>query len=211
MKHRQLSVWICLLGIVFVLTGCSLHTLENTDHSNEELPTKEVYDDSNQYNHAEEINAAKQDAYDRGYHDGYLNGEEAIQSIAEEDATTSQIPDGFVVISDFVPDVILEVRYYSTYNFVGRRIDGYEAPVAILTREAAEALKEVSDELGSRGYRLKIYDAYRPQCAVDHFQKWAEDMDDTLMKDYFTQMWRKKIYLIKGILLPGLDTAEVQR
>ena len=69
---------------------------------------------------------------------------------------------GFVLLAEAVPDVILEIRYYSTYNFVGDRIDGYEEPVAILSKEAAEALKEVSDELITMGYRLKIFDAYRP-------------------------------------------------
>ncbi len=92
---------------------------------------------------------------------------------------------GFVVLSEVVPDVILEIRYYSTYNFVGERIDGYEAPVALLTREAAEALRKVSDELIGKGYRLKIFDAYRPQSAVDHFIRWAGNLDDTRMKRYF--------------------------
>ena len=91
----------------------------------------------------------------------------------------------FVAITDVVPDVILEIRYYSTYNFVGTRIDGYKAPTALLTRQAADSLKVVSDELKAQGYRLKIYDAYRPQCAVDHFVRWAADVPDTLMKRYF--------------------------
>ena len=71
-------------------------------------------------------------------------------------------PEGFVLLTDIVPDAILEIRYYSTYNFVGARIDGYEAPVAIITREAAEALKRVNDDLNQQGYRIKIYDTYRP-------------------------------------------------
>ena len=91
----------------------------------------------------------------------------------------------FVKISDVIPDVILEIRYYSTHNFVGRRIDGYLSPTALLTRQAADSLKVVSDELKARGYRLKIYDAYRPQCAVDHFVRWAADVPDTLMKRCF--------------------------
>lgn len=97
----------------------------------------------------------------------------------EEDARA------FVLLTDVVPDAILEIRYYSTYNFIGDRIDGYEEPVALLTRQAADSLKVVSDELKARGYRLKIYDAYRPQRAVDHFVRWAKDVDDTRMKEYF--------------------------
>ena len=91
----------------------------------------------------------------------------------------------FVLLTDAVPDAILEIRYYSTYNFVGDRIDGYEEPTAFLTKEAAKALREVSDELKEKGYRLKIYDAYRPQMAVDHFVRWAKDVDDVRMKEYF--------------------------
>lgn len=91
----------------------------------------------------------------------------------------------FVLVTDVVPDAILEIRYYSTYNFIGDRIPGYEQPVAILTKQAADSLKVVSDELLQQGYRLKIFDAYRPQCAVDYFMAWAKDMDDVRMKEYF--------------------------
>ena len=91
----------------------------------------------------------------------------------------------FVTITDVVPDVILEIRYFGTYNFVGTRIDGYEEPTALLTRVAADSLKAVSDDVMKLGYRLKIYDAYRPQKGVDHFVRWAEDVNDTLMKSYF--------------------------
>ena len=91
----------------------------------------------------------------------------------------------FVNVADVVPDAILEIRYYSTYNFVGARVDGYEEPVALLTRQAADSLRAVSDDLMKQGYRLKIFDAYRPQCAVDHFVRWAADVNDTLMKPYF--------------------------
>ena len=91
----------------------------------------------------------------------------------------------FVVITDVVPDVILEIRYYGTYNFVGTRIDGYLQPPALLTRRAADSLRAVSDDLVAQGYRLKIYDAYRPQRAVDHFMRWGADVNDTAMRQYF--------------------------
>ena len=91
----------------------------------------------------------------------------------------------FVTITDVVPDVILEIRYFGTYNFVGTRIDGYEEPTALLTRQAADSLKAVSDDVKAQGYRLKIYDAYRPQKGVDHFVRWGKAIDDTLMKRYF--------------------------
>ena len=101
----------------------------------------------------------------------------------------------FVRITDVVPDAILEIRYYSTYNFVGERIDGYQAPVAMLTREAAAALKAVSDDLKAQGYRLKIFDAYRPQCAVDHFMRWAQDLSATQMKQYFYPELNKNVLI----------------
>ena len=91
----------------------------------------------------------------------------------------------FVTLTDAIPDAILEIRYFGTYNFVGQRIDGYEQPTALLTKAAADSLRAVSDDVKSQGYRLKIYDAYRPQKAVDHFVRWAQDASDTKMKTYF--------------------------
>ena len=91
----------------------------------------------------------------------------------------------FVMLAQAVPDAILEIRYFGTYNFVGARIDGYLEHTALLTKKAAEALKAVSDDVISQGYRLKVYDAYRPQKAVDHFVRWAADIPDIAMKPYF--------------------------
>ncbi len=119
---------------------------------------------------------------------------------ADEKLKFSNDSSDFVVISDVVPDVILEIRYYSTYNFVGDRIDGYEQPTALLTKEAASALKDVSDDVKSQGYRLKIYDAYRPQKAVNHFKKWAKDVDDTRMKDYFYPELDKSVLFEQGYI-----------
>ena len=106
----------------------------------------------------------------------------------------------FVSLSEAVPDAMLEIRYYSTYNFVGARIDGYEAPVALLTREAAQALREVSDELLPMGYRLKIFDAYRPQRAVDHFVRWSRDRSDTRMKAFFYPELDKSVLFRQGYI-----------
>ena len=119
------------------------------------------------------------------------------QSYAEVDPMDSS---GFVKLAEAVPDVILEIRYYSTYNFVGDRIEGYETPVAYLTKEAAAALKEVSDEVIKKGYRLKIYDAYRPQRAVSHFARWAKDVKDTRMKKYFYPDLDKSVLFDQGYI-----------
>ena len=107
---------------------------------------------------------------------------------------------GFVDLSDVITDLILDIRYYSDFNFVGTRIDGYEEPVALMSKEGAMALKEVADEAREKGYRLKIYDTYRPQQAVDHFVRWAEDLEDTKMKEYFYPEVNKDELFEKGYI-----------
>ena len=119
---------------------------------------------------------------------------------SEEDVILSDDASDFVLLSDAVPDAILEIRYYSTYNFVGARIDGYEEPLALLTKEAAAALKEVSDDVMEQGYRLKIYDAYRPQMAVTNFMNWALDTEDTRMKEYFYPELEKDVLFPQGYI-----------
>ena len=92
---------------------------------------------------------------------------------------------GFVLLSDYVPGIIQEIRYFSTYNFVGERIDGYEEPISLLTKEAARALKDVANIANVQGYRLKIFDAYRPAKAVKHFVLWEIEDLDQKMKTFF--------------------------
>ena len=91
----------------------------------------------------------------------------------------------FVVLADYVPSIVQEIRYHSTFNFIGDRIDGYEEPVALCTRECARALKGVAAELIVQGYRLKVFDAYRPTMAVKHFVLWGIEDTDQRMKQYF--------------------------
>ena len=107
-------------------------------------------------------------------------------------------PSGFVVLADFVPHVVQEIRYYSTYNFIGERIDGYEEPCALLTIEAARALKSVSSEMLVQGYRLKVFDAYRPGRAVRHFVLWGIEDQDIRMKPYFYPELEKQELFSKG-------------
>ena len=109
-------------------------------------------------------------------------------------------PSGFVVLADYVPHIVQEIRYYSTYNFIGERIDGYEEPCALLTKEAARALKSVSNEMIVHGYRLKIFDAYRPACAVKHFVLWGIEDQDIRMKPHFYPDLQKQELFEQGYI-----------
>jgi len=105
--------------------------------------------------------------------------------ITEQATKKHELPKGFVYLDESIPTVHIELRYYTEYNFIGQQIDGYKAPVAILSEAAATALKAVHEELGKAGYALKIFDAYRPKKAVQQFMTWAKDAEDTKMKDVF--------------------------
>jgi len=100
-------------------------------------------------------------------------------------AKAGKLPKGFVYLDEAVPGALFDIRYYSDNNFVGKRVDGYEAPVPIAAAKAAKALKAANDELARKGYVLLIYDAYRPKKAVSHFVRWAKDPKDTLTKKTF--------------------------
>ena len=100
-----------------------------------------------------------------------------------QDIKYSDDSSGFVLLDD--SNIILDIRYYSSFNFVGERIDGYEEPIAIVTLQAAEAIKEVNKYLLKNSYCLKVYDTYRPVKAVEHFIRWSLDPDDIRMKEYF--------------------------
>ena len=104
------------------------------------------------------------------------------------------LPKGFVYIKDIVPSVTEDVRYAGSHNFVGRPVDGYAAPRAVLTREAAQALAVAAEAFAAKGYTFLVYDGYRPQRAVNHFMRWAEDLEDTAAKAEF---------------YPALDKAEL--
>ena len=120
-------------------------------------------------------------------------GDPSVKDVVKK-VPANMIRSGFVVISEAVPDVILEIRYYSTYNFVGSRIDGYEEPVALMTKEAAKALKAVSDDVKAQGYRLKIYDAYRPARAVAHFCRWAKDADTSMKRAFYPNLDKANLF-----------------
>ena len=101
----------------------------------------------------------------------------------------------FVDVQEFIPSVQLDIRYYTTENFVGSRIDGYEAPKCLLTKEAAIALQKVQEQLIRNRQSLKIFDCYRPQRAVEHFVRWAKDLSDQRMKaDYYPSVDKKNLF-----------------
>ncbi|MCX3064265.1 M15 family metallopeptidase [Streptomyces beihaiensis] len=117
-----------------------------------------------------------------------LLGAAAVPSSASGAATSTpepEAPPAFAALHDVDPTIIQEMRYFTRHNFVGARIDGYRKPMCVLTRPAAQALHRVQIRLLEKGYSLKVYDCYRPQRAVDHFVRWAEDLGDQKTKTEF--------------------------
>ncbi len=107
----------------------------------------------------------------------------------------TKLPDGFVYLSDVDPSIIQSMRYCSTENFVGRVLPGYKKPRAILTKRAAEALSKVQKELLKEDYSLVVYEAYRPQKAVDLFIVWANDVADQKMKaQYYPNIDKRRVF-----------------
>lgn len=105
------------------------------------------------------------------------------------------LPEGFVYLDDVIPGIKLEMRYYTDNNFTGRRVDGYLKPVCIISKPAAQALKNVQNDLLAFGLELKIFDAYRPQAAVDNFIRWAADVNDTKMKkEYYPDVDKTNLF-----------------
>ena len=107
---------------------------------------------------------------------------------------------GFVLLSDYAPSIMQDIRYFSTYNFIGERINGYEQPCAILTVQAARAVQEICNELNVLGYRLKVFDAYRPATAVKQFVLWGIEDLDQRMKPFFYPDLEKQELFEKGYI-----------
>ena len=110
------------------------------------------------------------------------------------------LPEGFVYIKDVIPSVREDIRYAGSHNFVGCPVDGYFAPRGVLRTEAAMALKTAADAFQKQGLFLLIYDAYRPQRAVDHFVRWAKDLSDTKMKAEFYPTLNKSELFPRGYI-----------
>ena len=120
-------------------------------------------------------------------------------SVQNENAKNG-LPTGFVYLKEVVPAVVLDIRYYGADNFVGARVDGYQNSVCIISKEAAQAVKKVSDELSMQSIRLKVFDAYRPQKAVNHFSKWAKDLNDVKTKTkYYPEVNKYDLFKLNYI------------
>ena len=107
--------------------------------------------------------------------------------------TSEGVPDDFITVSEVVPDAVLDIRYYSNYNFTGKRVDGYLAPKPYLTLPAAKALARAADELRKQGYRIVIYDTYRPQKAVTNFVRWINDPNDPGNRSFYPRTTKDKL------------------
>ena len=107
----------------------------------------------------------------------------------------AQLPKGFVYVLDEIPTIKIELRYFSENNFVGSVIDGYISGNPVLTKKATAVLKKVQNKLKKQNLTLKIYDAYRPQRAVNHFWRWAKNINDTITKaKYYPNIAKKDLF-----------------
>lgn len=123
-------------------------------------------------------------------------GGQRVMAQNEDDS----VPDSFVELRELIPTLQLELRYFSEDNFVGRVIDGYQEDRVFMTKAAANALAGVQEEVLAFGLSLKVFDAYRPQPAVDHFVRWAEDLEDKKMKQVFYPSVTKDTLFDKGYI-----------
>lgn len=107
----------------------------------------------------------------------------------------NNLEDGFVYLKDIDDSVIVDLKYYSSENFTGQLVEGYHSNTAILTNEAALALSNAQDDFNKLGYSLILYDAYRPQRAVDFFVKWSKNLNDTINKRiYYPNIKKSELF-----------------
>ena len=111
--------------------------------------------------------------------------------------SSQTLPKGFSYVSEIDATIKKELRYGTSNNFIGKPIDGYLKDSLIISTPAAKALKEIQTKLMLSGLSLKIFDAYRPQQAVDHFVRWAKVMNDTLMKQlYYPDVQKSELFTL---------------
>ena len=110
------------------------------------------------------------------------------------------LPEGFKYLHEIDNRIEQEIRYYGSDNFMGRRVKGYQSPVCILTRKAAQKLSAIQQAAQKKGYRLKVYDCYRPQRAVNDFYHWSLNPKDTRQKNAFYPRVSKSQLFAKGYI-----------
>ena len=110
--------------------------------------------------------------------------------------TISYDKTNFSKVYTVIDDAVYDIRYYSSYNFTGNKIRGYKAPVAYMTKEGVNALSKAADNLRQQGYRILIWDTYRPQKAVDNFVEWINNPNDEGDKSFYPDL--KKSDLLAG-------------
>ncbi len=108
-----------------------------------------------------------------------------LAALGARAALAQERPASFADAAAVVPGLLTEMRYAGSHNFVGRPIDGYEAPRCLLTREAVDALAGVARDIAPYGLVIKVFDCYRPTRAVANFVRWARDLNDTAGKAEF--------------------------
>lgn len=112
----------------------------------------------------------------------------------------AQIPESFGYIKEEIPSIVLDIRYATRHNFMGRAVNGYASPKVVLTKKALDALKKAQAEFNQLGYCIKVFDAYRPQRAVDDFMVWIKAENDTLMKQHYYRDLDKKDLVPQGYI-----------
>jgi D-alanyl-D-alanine dipeptidase len=169
---QAIACGICYFLWLGMLLGCSPPVVDYQSESKQN-PTKPHAPDS-----SEEVNET--------------------EPLASEQPTLAlklPLPEGFVDLGEYIPSMVVELRYYSADNFIGDTVQGYQADRAILSQQAAVALAAVQIEIEGQGLGLKLYDAYRPQRAVDHFMAWARDRADTLSKSsYYPELHKGQLF-----------------
>lgn len=183
-KIKRTGKLLAALLVVAVITGCQSEEPETTDNTQQTASTET---ESKTENEPEE--AAKEDSEEE---DSDQLSEEEIEAIYSMPIESES---GFVRLKDFIPDLTEEIRYATDHNLVGEPIDGYEQGIAIGTVEMAEALRNVALAARELGYGLKVYDAYRPARAGEHFERWwMDDQAEGLKEEFFPNIEKTDLF-----------------
>lgn len=216
MKHlitRALSLCIILLMMI-TLTSCKNNnpalptdpaTSDSVTATQDEIRATVPYDSSEAIDPSAQYPAVSQAdntaiTYTAPTQTPTSPSVEEVLSYGSSDPNNIYDATGFVNIKDVIPEAQTEIRYATSHNFVGERINGYEEEIAIMTKEAAAALMGANIELKEQGYTVKIFDAYRPQSAVNHFVSWSYDYNDQRMKSEFYPELDKSVLISSGYI-----------